>query len=202
MKPTLVILAAGASSRLGQPKVLAQIQDCGKTVLDHLLDASKNWCSQTPLVVAGADHDPIQSACKTAQVLNHLQWSQGRTGGLAAAVRARPNQDFLLWPADSPCFGTEDVGLLTQAFGAAQFPSMGWLAPRCPDGAFGHPVILGRELLALALALNLSPDTPLRDLRKHANPLWSVELSHSGARINLDTPAALREVRAWFQEGR
>ena len=97
MKPTLVILAAGASSRLGQPKVLAQIQDCGKTVLDHLLDASENWCSQTPLVVAGADHGPIQSACKTAQVLNHLEWSQGRTGAWPPPYAPAPTR--------TSCFG-------------------------------------------------------------------------------------------------
>jgi len=27
-----------------------------------------------------------------------------------------------------------------------------------------------------------------------------VDLYHSGARINLDTPAALEEVRSWFRE--
>ncbi len=204
MKPTLVILAAGASRRLGQPKVLARVltEEDGthKTVLDWLLETSRGLCEDRPLLVAGADHGPIQAACaeEPLEVLHHPAWDQGRTGSIAAAVKARTDQNLLLWPADSPCIHRRDLETMIAAFLKDDSPARGWLAPRCPDGRFGHPLILGRELLARVPKMR--PDQPLRDLREHAQPLRAVDVYHSGARINLDTPAALEEVRSWFRE--
>ncbi|MAE45316.1 MAG: hypothetical protein CMJ86_00330 [Planctomycetes bacterium] len=204
MKPTLVILAAGASRRLGQPKVLARVltdQDGKhKTVLDWLLETSRGLCQNKPLLVAGADPQPIQDACagEPLEVLHHPAWDQGRTGSIAAAVRARAGQDLLVWPADSPCLHRRDLEAMISAFLKADSPPRGWIAPRCPDGRFGHPLILGRDLLDRVAKMR--PDQPLRDLREHAQPLGAVDLYHSGARINLDTPAALEEVRSWFRE--
>ncbi len=204
MNPTLVILAAGASRRLGQPKVLAHVRTDldGKheSVLDWLLETSQGLCQNKPLLVAGADHGPIQAACAggTLEVLHHPDWEQGRTGSIAAAVRARADQDLLLWPADSPCLHRRDLEGMIEAFLKAGSPPRGWIAPRCPDGRFGHPLILGRELLTRVARMGL--DQPLRDLRKHAHPLGTVDLYHFGARINLDTPADLEEVQSWFRE--
>ena len=201
MKPALVILAGGASRRLGQPKLLARVSRTGdpdRTVLDHILQVTTDLCQGQPLIVAGKDHDLIVTACANrAQVLRHTKWQAGRTGSVAAGVVERPESALLLWPADSPCLHRSDLLLLLREFQEA--PPWGWLAPRCPDGRFGHPLLLGQRLASEVL--RLSPDQPLREVRSLARPLLAVDLPHFGARINLDTPSNLEQARAWFAQG-
>lgn len=198
MKPSLVILGAGASSRLGNPKLLARIgyrEQQPVTVLDHILATAEHLCEGRPLVVTGKDHTLIASKTgKRPEVHNHREWATGRTGSIMAAVRRRPGKPLLLWPADSPCITNEDMVAMVQAF--SESPPMGWLAPRCPDGRFGHPLLLGADLAQEILTL--APDESLRSIRSQARPLLGVDLPHYGARINLDTPAALEEARKWY----
>jgi molybdenum cofactor cytidylyltransferase len=87
----VVILAAGASWRMGQPKQLLPYQ--GQPLLQHTLDVVANLPISTSVVVLGASADSICEAItpRTTKVLLHPDWTLGMASSLVAGL-----QDVLL----------------------------------------------------------------------------------------------------------
>ena len=184
MKPALVVLAAGASSRLGRCKALTPLD--GVTVLQRILSADAGH-DPRPLVVAGPDFEAISAAAPNdVDVVAHPNWAAGRTGSIARALLEREDRDLLLAPVDCPAVPASVFLALRQAWTRAESPPLGWLAPRHTSGRFGHPIVVGRALLR-ALA-GFDPDRPLRDLRASAEPLLSIQVDSEAVLEDLDTP--------------
>lgn len=197
MKPALVILAAGASERLGQPKALVEIG--GKLALEWLVEAGA-WLDDAPaLVIVGAHTAAIRArAPKSCEILDNPAWKRGRTGGAALAARARAGRDLCLAPIDVPLVPSTVFRALEEAWRAACAPPRGWLAPRCA-GRFGHPIVIGREL-AREIEF-LEEDSSLRALRALAEPLLAVAVESAATLDDLDTPEDLARLRARFPPG-
>ncbi|MHC4894926.1 MAG: NTP transferase domain-containing protein [Planctomycetota bacterium] len=90
-EPSVLILAAGASQRLGEPKALARIGP--RTALEHLLTACGS--NQPPTVVTGAHEAEIAAHLKEAAVVApeanlafNAAWARGRTGSVQRGARA------------------------------------------------------------------------------------------------------------------
>jgi molybdenum cofactor cytidylyltransferase len=189
---SLVILAAGASTRLGECKALVDLG--GRTALARLLEAGADVGSLEPLIVTGAHHESIAAAGPWAgELLHNPGWRRGRSGGLALAAGRRPGQDLCIAPVDTPLVPRALFLDLAAAWSARGRPARGWLAPRCGE-RHGHPLWLGRDLAA-RLA-ELAPGDSLRRLRALADPLWSLATEHGEALDDLDTPADLARLRA------
>lgn len=192
--PALVLLAAGASRRLGFPKALAPLS--GGTPLERLLAAGRalgGHASDPPLLVTGADHGAISPAAPPGvEVVWNPHWEAGRSGGVRLARDRRPGRDLCLAPVDVPLVPDQVFALLARTWDEAGAPPRGWLAPR-HGASHGHPVVVGRGLLA-DLDL-LGADEPLRRLRGRAEPLLEVEVVHPEVLDDLDTPADLARLR-------
>jgi CTP:molybdopterin cytidylyltransferase MocA len=189
VNPALVILAAGASTRLGTCKALVELG--GKTALARLLAAGAASSGAPPLVVTGADHAAIAAALPGGvAALENPRWAEGRAGGVALAARARPGLDLCLAPVDVPLVPARVFSALAAAWQAAGAPARGWLAPCVAVGGsrrFGHPVVLGRDLVGLLAAAR--KDLPISALRAEADPLLAVEVESLRILDDLDTPA-------------
>jgi molybdenum cofactor cytidylyltransferase len=204
--PALVILAAGASTRLGTCKALVRLRDAEpSTPLALLLAAGAEGSGSPPLVVTGADHTAIAAAVPPGvEVLENERWAAGRTGGVALAAARRAGHDLLLAPVDVPLVPAAVFRALVQAWEAAGAPPLGWLAPRAVPasggpGRTGHPVVLGRDLAARLAAFD--SDQPLRALRDAAQPLWAMETAFPEVLDDLDGPPDLAELRARLAAG-
>lgn len=208
-KPRIAILAAGASTRLGQPKALAPLP--GGTPLARLVAAAQRSSDARPVLVTGRHATELAAAVQEAaldvELVTNPQWSTGRTSSLIAAVRHCPNTDLLVVPVDHPRIRAELMLQLLEAWTARNAPPHGWLAPASPSTLSksaelrpGHPVLIGRSLLAQLTGDPSWPARSLRDLRQLADPLWCVEVrsAHDALAIheNLDTPADLAELTA------
>ena len=196
--PALVILAAGASRRLGQCKALARLGP--RTVLARLLEAAADGLGATPaLVVTGAQGAEIAAAGPwAAELLANPDWAAGRTRGLALAAAHLAGRDLCVAPVDVPLVPAEVFAGLAGAWRAAGAPPRGWLAPRCGE-RFGHPLILGRELVA-SLA-TWDADRPLKELRALAQPLLAWPTERAEVLDDLDTPADLERLRRRILRG-
>ncbi len=196
MSATLVVLAAGASRRLGRCKALVPLG--GRTPLERLLEAGRALDGAPPLVVAGADWDAIRAAAPAGvEVAHNETWERGRTGTVALAARLRPGLDLVLAPVDVPLVGVEVFAALERAWAERGAPARGWLAPAAGSPPRpGHPVVVGRELVGEAAAM--APDEPLRTLRARAEPLWMVAVATEAVLDDLDTPADLARLAARF----
>jgi molybdenum cofactor cytidylyltransferase len=198
VKPALVILAAGASSRLGTCKALAPITP--RCALELLLEAGAGLDEVPPLVVSGAHHDRIARALPSgAALVRNARWSQGRTGSVAIAASVRSGRDLCLAPVDVPLVPRAVFEALASAWREAGSPSRGWLAPR-HAARTGHPVIVGRDLARVLVEelAGFGPDTPLRALRSRADPLIALDVDHVEVLDDFDTPADLRALQTRF----
>lgn len=81
-----IILAAGASSRLGHPKQL--LMHRGKTLLQHTIDEALAAGSHPVIVVLGAAFEIIAATIKNAQVLiiENKDWKSGIGTSIRAGI--------------------------------------------------------------------------------------------------------------------
>lgn len=197
--PALVVLAAGASSRLGEAKALARLRaGPGGRALEFLLRAGACLGDARPLVVTGLDHEPIAAAAPPGvELARNENWRAGRTGSVQLAQRLRPGRDLCLAPVDVPAVPGEVFAALRAEWMRRGCPARGWLAPRVRDETgerFGHPILVGRELLTELK--EFPPDRPLVELRGRSGALLALTVTTPRILDDLDCPADLERLRA------
>ncbi len=201
MKLALVVLAAGASARLGQCKALAPLG--GRSVLERLLEAGAAIGDVPPLVITGADHQAIaRSAPRGCELLFNPEWERGRAGGVLLAHERRPDHALCLAPVDVPLVPTRVFAALARKWDELGAPSSGWLAPRLEllgdalHGRFGHPVVAGPRLLDKLEELGAEAD--LRSLRRLSDPLAQIAVQAPEILDDLDLPSDLERLQRRF----
>ncbi|MCE5312422.1 MAG: bifunctional UDP-N-acetylglucosamine diphosphorylase/glucosamine-1-phosphate N-acetyltransferase GlmU [Nitrospiraceae bacterium] len=105
MKPTTIILAAGAGTRMKSsvPKVLHKLM--GKPLIAHVVDAAHAFGSSKCIVVLGKHTQAAKDILGTNQITYALQEKQdGTAGALRAALPALRgfNGDVLILSGDTP----------------------------------------------------------------------------------------------------
>lgn len=82
----IIILAAGASSRLGRAK--QRLQYKGKTLLNHAIDTALEAGVGPVIVVIGANENEILSEIDTEKVLiaHNSQWKEGMASSIHAGL--------------------------------------------------------------------------------------------------------------------
>lgn len=103
MKIPAVVLAAGASRRLGEPKQLVRLE--GETLIHRITRTALEVCDPV-LVVVGCEHGRVQEALSGLRVccLHNLEWEEGMASSLRTAVSALPldARAVLLLVCDQP----------------------------------------------------------------------------------------------------
>jgi len=156
---TPLILAAGASRRMGRPK--AGLAFGETTALGLILFACREAGLQAPVVVAGAHGNEVRRAAGAAHVVQNSRWESGRTSSIQAGLAAISGEGpVLLWPVDVCLPGVEVVRSLLAARRERTpgTPALAWVPSH--DGRRGHPVLLEGSVASRMLALG--PDTPVR----------------------------------------
>jgi CTP:molybdopterin cytidylyltransferase MocA len=158
---TPIVLAAGASSRMGRPKALLDFD--GRAALDLVLDALHGHLA--PVVVLGPNHEEIRGrvALGAARVALNPDVDSGQTASLKAALALLPPESpaFFFMPVDVPLVAAADVARLVEAFRKNADPGKAIFIPSHAMKR-GHPVLCRRELAAEFFAL--PSDAPARNV--------------------------------------
>jgi molybdenum cofactor cytidylyltransferase len=90
----IVILAAGSSSRLGEPKQLLPYDD--KNLLQHTIDVAENSDINSVIIVLGANADLIAKEITKidAHLIENKEWKEG----MASSVRTGLNELLKISP--------------------------------------------------------------------------------------------------------
>jgi len=190
-----LVLAAGASSRFGSPKLLAPLGD--RPVLQHTLDAVAAAGVDDVVVVLGAEASAVEAAIAwrdERRVVNPRPddgLSSSLRVGLDAAVEVPGADAVLVLLGDQPAVRPGVIrAVLTVA--ASPGAAHAWFVrPRYADDAAPHPVLVRRS--AWALAAGLDGDWGLGPLMAN-RPEHVVEVPVDGANPDIDTPADLAAV--------
>jgi molybdenum cofactor cytidylyltransferase len=181
-----IILAAGASSRMGQAKQLLKWQ--GKTLLQHTIETAQQSALSPLVVVLGARASQIQAHlvnCQAEIILNE-KWESGMgstiAAGLKYALQLRPELEgacFLL--TDQPYLRPPIITEMLRQF--RRTGAVG-VAARYKD-TLGVPALFHQQLFTELLALDGQRGAqPL--LRKYAREIESISFP-KGA-IDMDYP--------------
>lgn len=186
MTPAAIVLAAGASQRLGQPKQLVRL---GK---ETLLERAVRLCEEadcSPIfVVLGASADLIasQSLLPNATVIVNHRWAEGMASSIAAGVRAlgESAEGCLIVTCDMPAITAKHLRRLS---------SSGQLTASSYSGKRGVPAFFPAS--SFADLLELRGDAGARDLLRLAP---TVDLP--GGECDVDTPEDLERLRVDFHK--
>jgi molybdenum cofactor cytidylyltransferase len=138
---TGLVLAAGGSRRLGQPKQLLPFGDA--TLLDYTLETARACAFDQLLCVLGGEADAIRETVdlRGFEVVENREFGSGCSSSIAAALGAvDPRSDVLvLLLGDQPGVTPETVARLLDGRGEAP------LAASLYENGRGHPLAFGRS---------------------------------------------------------
>jgi CTP:molybdopterin cytidylyltransferase MocA len=181
-----IILAAGASTRMGRPKALLDFD--GRTALELALDAVRGY--STPIVVLGPNHDEIRQRVdlKRARTVINFDVDLGQTHSLRVALLLLSPKTgaFFFMPVDYPLVTAADVERLLEAYEANKDPAKSIFIPS-HSMKRGHPVLCRRELAAEFLALPAGGTA--RDVMNRSNDRVAyVDYPEPYVLMDMDTP--------------
>ncbi|MDX2151828.1 MAG: nucleotidyltransferase family protein [Bryobacteraceae bacterium] len=184
MNVSAVILAGGASRRMGRPKALLAIG--GETFGDRLIATYGTVCRPVVLVL-GHDGEMIRAGLRRADeavVVVNPGPERGQLSSLQVGIRALPaeTEAAVFTPVDYPDVRAETVARLVRA--VADTP----VAIPEFEGRHGHPVAVRRQVLDEILALPV--DAQARDvIRRYRSETRFVECGDPGTVNDIDWPA-------------
>lgn len=195
MKPSVaaIVLAAGASRRLGQPKQLVMFD--GETLLGRTIRLASESGAAPVIVVLGANHERISRAVTMDNVTPVINdhWEQGISSSIHAGLTALTAADSnvngaMILACDQPRLTSDHLRALLEAFANQPSPC---IVSSSYLGVLGIPAIFSRaifsELFALrgdkgARSLLLNPPCPL------------IAVPFSGGELDIDSPEDLAEL--------
>ena len=162
MSATAIILAAGASRRMGSPKALLQLNS--KTLVTHHIDRFLAY-SQRVIVVTGCDGEQIAEVVgRTAQCIHNPHWDTTEPiDSLLLALAGCDDTALWITPVDTPPASPQLLDAMWSA-GAPCVPLF--------EGQPGHPVLIGRTpaLQRHSLPHELNPSRQRRHGRIFQSP--------------------------------
>ncbi len=119
MRTGIVVLAAGASVRLGRPKQLLQIK--GEPLVRRIVKAALRSKADSVAVVLGAYHDAVGSALADLPVTLAFNgaWAEGMAGSLQTGLAALPpgTEGALFLTCDQPAVDARILNRILKAAG-------------------------------------------------------------------------------------
>ena len=179
-----IILAAGASSRLGEPKQLVML--AGERLLERAVRvAHEAGCAPIVVVLgAAADRVAAESSLGQATIVINDAWEEGMASSIRAGVAALTDEleGVILLTCDQPAVTADHLRLLSRRPGRAA---------SAYAGRRGIPAYFpSRDFKELLL---LRGDAGARSLLECA-PAYEL----AGGELDVDTPEALRLVRGTY----
>jgi molybdenum cofactor cytidylyltransferase len=183
-----LVLAAGAATRFGAPKQLAELD--GVPLLEHSLRTMAAAPVDRVVVVLGSGADEILARVDLhgadAQVCE--RWAEGQAASLACGLGELADCDAVIVTlGDQPRMSLEAITRVIEARNGASAVRATY------SGNPGHPVLLERDLFEPLR--NVSGDKGARNLLVSAQVL-DVPCDDLGGGEDVDTPAELDALRA------
>ncbi len=191
MKCGLVLLVAGASQRMGQPKQLMNYR--GKTLLRHAVDTALAARVDRVIVVLGANAEPISAALSgvVIEIVQNARWEEGMGTSIHAGVRRATELQLdaaILALGDQPLVTTEIYDRLIAEHEATGKP----IVTSEYAGTVGVPVLFSDEYFPQLLALQ--PDQGCKGvILKHS--AHAVRIACPEAEVDIDTPSDFQKLQ-------
>ncbi len=187
----VLVLAAGASTRLGSPKQLARVR--GRPALQIVVETATAVAGQSVTVVVGAHAAEIMPmlARKGVSTVVNRRWDEGLGASLRAGIAALPSacEAVLVLLGDQVALTPDDLRRLSAVWKGQE----GVIAAAVYQGRPGVPAIFPRWCFE-ELSQIKGDQGAKHVLGRHASRLAQVPMSN--AAVDLDTPEDLARLNA------
>ncbi len=184
MKDTAaIVLAAGKSERMGQPKALLPWD--GRTFIEVLLETIAASAIGDAVVVLGHHRDAILDRVRLPRWVDNPDYERGMTTSFQAGIRALGEvSGAVLFLVDHPAPGLETIGRILEPASRGRI-----VVPRF-GGRRGHPVFFGGG--PLREVLDLGPGEGANQVvRRQPARVIEVDVDDPAVVADLDTPEEL-----------
>jgi CTP:molybdopterin cytidylyltransferase MocA len=181
-----ILLAAGAGSRLGQPKATVEIG--GEPLARRGVALLRDGGAQPVVLVTGA----IAVDLPGVLIVHNPSWRSGMGSSLAAGLATVPDScgAAVVALVDQPLVGAEAVRRLIAAYRAGAR-----VVVAAYDGRPRNPVLLAREHWPEVTALAVGDAGARPFLRAHPDLVTTVECGDTGRPDDVDTRADLERIK-------
>jgi molybdenum cofactor cytidylyltransferase len=178
---SLIILAAGESSRLGQPK--QNLIFNGKTLLQHAIEAGQGSKCKNIIVVLGANSNQITPVPATTTLYNN-DWNEGMASSIRRALVEIINdlsvERVIIMLCDQPFVSATLLNTLINKQSETGKP----IAACTYNHTTGVPALFDRELFAELLLLQ-GHEGAKKILKNHVDDIVAIPFEQGG--IDIDT---------------
>ena len=190
-----VILAAGESSRMGQPKALLPID--GVRFIERIVTALKSSGIAKIFVVLGHNAEDMRRQIEELPVtiIINPEYKKGQLSSLQTAIQHLESlqmsdgvEGILVHLVDHPYINPNLVKLIIQRF---QETKKSIVVPRF-RGRRGHPVLFARSLLSELLTAPVDQGAKAV-VRAHRDDTLEIDTEDEGVLIDIDTPEEYRQ---------
>ena len=182
----IVILAAGSSSRLGQPKQLLKYRN--KSLIRHVTDEAISSAAGPVMVVIGANATQVAAELNDAEALVRIneEWSEGMASsirhGVKEMLKAYPDtQSVILAVCDQPFVSAP----LFTALLAQKLATGKGIIASAYEGTLGTPALFGRKYFDQLRSLH-GQEGAKKLLKLNAADVSGI--SFDMGKIDVDTP--------------
>ena len=180
-----IILAAGASERMGKPKPLLRFND--KTFLDQIISVLKRSDVDRITVVLGAEAETIKKSADLSgtNIIINKDYQKGQLSSLILGIEQTPQETeaILICLVDNPFITEEVVNKIISKFKETNNP----IIVPVFNKKRGHPTLFSRALFDALL--NAPEEQGARYvIYSNEEKILELETSENGILIGIDTP--------------
>ncbi len=188
----IVILAAGASTRMGTPKQLLRYQE--RSLLRHTVEVAIASICRPIVVVLGAYAQLIQPEISQlpVQIVENLQWNQGMSSSIRVGIgklkTSNPEVEaVIITLCDQPFISTEIINQLALTYHSTNQPIIA-----CEYAeTLGVPALFSDRLFSELMTLK-SSEGAKQVIKKHFQEVFSISFPEGAT--DIDTPKEYAEL--------
>jgi len=201
----MIVLAAGASQRMGRPKALLEFDQ--ETCLSLVLGACFSSLATETILVVGADGDALRAeAIRTVRlrqarafdVVVNTNPERGQTSSVKTGLEAMSGKSdaFIIMPVDQPLVTSVEIDMLVQRFEMKPRGRSIFIATH--ENRRGHPALFA-ESHRLPI-LEMEDDDPLNEYTHiREGEIDEVEMRNPGVTIEMNTTEQYKRVLALYR---
>jgi molybdenum cofactor cytidylyltransferase len=182
---TALILAAGQSKRMGQPKMVMPWDET--TVLGQVIRTFKLAGLEDIMVITGGDRDKVEELIdNSVRMLFNANYAEGEmlSSIQAGLTGVGPETEaVLIGLGDQPQVQERSVRMVMKEYRRSRAS----LVVPSYQMRRGHPWLVARPHWKKILGMH-PPESPRDFLNRHADDIYYVEVDDSGILKDLDTP--------------